>query len=224
MDPEERDSPYDRIEELSARLGIANRAAETWSAQATEAEAKLAAALTEARNNHAAASSWMDQHAGLAKRMIDVQAENKRLHMAAEKNARDYSNLRDNLAASMRRADALQAVADRNGANVIEREKEIAGLKDKIEQLTAECDENVALKMQAAAERDHHMKRCDELVRQSLDTHDAMSNRIEDLKAEIDDALLVVHEQSHDIIGLVKAVSRAEREVQELRSRRAKGE
>jgi chromosome segregation ATPase len=224
MDPEERDSPYDRIEELAGKLAAAERNAETWSARVVEAESKLTAAQTEARNNYAAASSWMDQHAGLAKRMIDVQAENKRLHEQAIENAREYNTMRDNFAASMRRADAAQAVADRNGANVIEREKEIAALKDKVEQLTAgrdELDQRIGILF---GERDHHMKRCDELVRLARDTNKETSGRIESLQLEIEDALLVVQEQSHDIVGLVKAVSRAEREVQELRSRRAKGE
>jgi chromosome segregation ATPase len=88
------ESANKRIGELSVLLNGAETAAEshriaaeTWSARAVEAEAKLEAARqkieslrVEAGNNHAAAASWMDQHDGLAKRMIDVQDENKRLH------------------------------------------------------------------------------------------------------------------------------------------------
>lgn len=223
------------VANLARRLDAEKTEAETWSARAVEAEAKLAAALTEARNNHAAAASWMDQHAGLAKRMIEVQAENKRLHEAVEKGAREYSSMRESFAASMRRADDLQAIADQATAKLVERDKEIAALREGNSRLRADMDNSIESNIatidgllvdlaRIEAERDHHMKRCDELVRLGRDSEEATSGRIEDLKAEIDDALLVVQEQSHDIIGLVKAVSRAEREVQELRSRRAKEE
>jgi chromosome segregation ATPase len=206
-------------------------AAETWSARAVEAEAKLEAARqkieslrVEAGNNHAAAASWMDQHDGLAKRMRDVQDENKRLHAQAIENAREYNTLRDNFSASMRRADAAQAIADQATSVVLDRDKEIAGLIDLTQGLNnklAERDNDLYLR---TAERDRHMKRCDEMVRLAREGRAELSGRIDSLQLDLDDALLVVQEQSHDIVGLVKAVSRAEREVQELRSRRAKGE
>jgi chromosome segregation ATPase len=235
MDPEERESPHDIIDGLTARLAIADRVTEEWSARATEAEAKLAAALAEARNNHAAAASRMDQHAGLAKRMAEVQLDNKILSAAATESARDYNDLRENFATCMRNANAAQAIADQAASVVLDRDKEIAGLREGNSRLRADIADSIesnietidgllADRVRIESERDHHMKRCDELVRLAQATNEATSGRIEDLKAEIDDALLVVQEQSHDIIGLVKAVSRAEREVQELRSRRAKGE
>jgi len=137
-------------------------------------------------------------------------------------NAADHIILRENLEASMRRSDIAQAAADQASIVVLDRDREISQLNDKIERLISGCVEANDLRVNALFERDLHMKRCDELVRLGRDSEEATSRRIEYLKSEIEDALLVVQEQSRDIVGLVKAVSRAEREVQELRSRRVK--